>query len=205
MTLTTGSSTYEAGEIFPITLQALLGSYGCASAQVSCGCLAIRLGRMNNRKAGMMEFLKAAPKTSKTQMLGRILLGLMLINAGVSHLTYARQPFQAQVPPWIPLDPDSVVLASGCVEILLGLSLVAFYQYKAYVGLIAALFFIAIFPGNIAQYTQHRPAFGLETDTARLVRLFFQPVLIAWALWSTGGWTALRQSLAGSTQWPQQD
>lgn len=141
-----------------------------------------------------MKNLEAAPKTTKTQMVGRILLGLMLINAGVSHLTFARQSFQAQVPPWISLNPDLVVLLSGCVEILLGLSLLVFYRYKAYVGIVAALFFVAIFPGNIAQYTEHRAAFGLETDTARLVRLFFQPVLVAWSLWSTGACTALRKS-----------
>lgn len=145
-----------------------------------------------------MKILEAAPKTSKAQTFGCIVLGLMLIGAGVSHLTYARQPFQAQVPPWIPLDPDLVVLLSGWVEIMLGLSLAGLYRYKAYVGIITALFFVAIFPGNIAQYTEHRAAFGLKTDTARLVRLFFQPVLVAWALWSTGAWTALRQSSAGS-------
>ena len=138
--------------------------------------------------------LEAAPKTSKTQLFGRLLLELMLFNSGVSHLTYLRQPFQAQVPPWVPLNPDLVVALSGCVEIMLGLSLMALYRRKAYVGIIAALFFVAVFPGNIAQYTEHRAAFGLETDMARFVRLFFQPVLVAWALWSTRAWTALRQS-----------
>ena len=145
-----------------------------------------------------MTPLEAAPQTSKSQTISRILLGLMLITAGVSHLTFARQPFQAQVPPWVPLNPDLVVLLSGGVEILLGLSLVTLFRYKAYVGLVAALFFIAIFPGNISQYTNHRPAFELETDTARLTRLFFQPVLVAWALWSTGAWTSLRRSWSES-------
>ena len=139
-----------------------------------------------------MKALESAPQTSRTQMVGRILLGLMLATAGVTHLTIARHSFQAQVPPWIPLNPDLVVQLSGGVEILLGLSLVVLYRYKAYVGIVAALFFVAIFPGNIAQYTEHRAAFGLETDTARLIRLFFQPALVAWALWSTGGWMALR-------------
>jgi uncharacterized membrane protein len=138
--------------------------------------------------------LEAAPQTSRAQLIGRLLLGLMLVFTGVSHLTYLRQPFQAQVPPWVPLNPDLVVVLSGCVEITLGLSLVALYRLKAYVGIIVALFFVAVFPGNIAQYTEHRAAFGLDTDTARLVRLFFQPILVAWALWSTGAWTALRQS-----------
>src|SRR5258708_15329669 len=140
--------------------------------------------------------VEAAPKTSKPQLFGRLLLGLMLFNSGVSHLTYLRLPFQAQVPPWVPLNPDLVVALSGCVEIILGLSLVALYRRKAYVGIIAALFFVAVFPGNIAQYTEHRAAFGLETDMARLVRLFFQPALVAWALWSTGTWTALRHTSA---------
>jgi uncharacterized membrane protein len=133
--------------------------------------------------------LGAAPKTSRAQLLGRILLGLMLVSSGVSHLTYLREPFQAQVPPWVPLSPDLVVVLSGCVEIILGLSLMALYRRKAYVGITAALFFVAVFPGNIAQYTEHRAAFGLDTDTARLVRLFFQPAVVAWALWSTGAWT----------------
>ena len=138
--------------------------------------------------------LEAAPKTSKAQLFGRLLLGLMLVNSGGSHLTYLRQPFQAQVPPWVPLNSDLVVVLSGCVEVVLGPSLMALYRRKAYVGIIAALFFVAVFPANIAQYTEHPAAFGLETDTARLVRLFFQPVLVAWALWSTGAWAALRQS-----------
>ena len=87
-----------------------------------------------------MRTLEAAPKTSKVQMFGRILLGLMLVYTGVSHLTFARQEFQAQVPPWIPLKPDLVVFLSGFVEITLGLSLLALHRYKAYVGLMLALF-----------------------------------------------------------------
>ena len=150
-----------------------------------------------------MRTLEAAPKTSKVQMFGRILLGLMLVYTGVSHLTFARQEFQAQVPPWIPLKPDLVVFLSGFVEIALGWSLLALYRYKAYVGLMVALFFVAVFPGNIAQYTEHRAAFGLNTDTARLVRLFFQPLLVAWALWSTGAWRfatgSWRQSAESAT------
>src|SRR5258708_9524541 len=97
-----------------------------------------------------MRTLEAAPKTSEVQMFGRILLGLMLVYTGVSHLTFARQEFQAQVPPWIPLRPDLVVFLSGFVEIALGLSLLALYRYKTYVGLMAALFFVAGFPRHNA-------------------------------------------------------
>lgn len=115
----------------------------------------------------------------------RILLGFFLLFAGISHLWWARTEFLAQVPKWMPLDPDLVVILSGIVEIALGLALVTLHSYQRKVGIIAALFFVAIFPGNINQYIHGIDAFGLDTDRARLIRLFFQPVLILWALWST--------------------
>ncbi len=123
----------------------------------------------------------------------RVLLGAALAFAGVSHLTTARQTFQAQVPTWLPLDPDFVVVASGVVEITLGLALVALPRLQRWVGLVVALFFIAIFPGNINQYVNGIDAFGLDTDTARFIRLFFQPLLVLWALWSTRAWGVWRR------------
>jgi uncharacterized membrane protein len=116
---------------------------------------------------------------------GQILLGAALIYAGITHLTTSRIEFQAQVPTWVPLSADFVVLASGVVEICLGIAL-ASLQYRRYVGWITAAFFIAIFPGNISQYVNGIDAFGLDTDQARLIRLFFQPLLVLWAIWATG-------------------
>jgi uncharacterized membrane protein len=114
----------------------------------------------------------------------RIALGIALAFAGTSHLGSARETFRAQVPAWLPLDADFVVLASGVVEICLGLWLIS--GYKAPIaGKVTALFFIAIFPGNISQWLTRTDAFGLDTDEARLIRLFFQPILVLWALWST--------------------
>jgi uncharacterized membrane protein len=126
------------------------------------------------------------PETSGTQDAARVALGSMLMFAGASHLTFAREPFKAQVPPWVPLDPDTVVLQSGVVEIALGAALVFLPGQKVIVGRIAGAFFTGIFPGNVSQYTHRRSAFGLDTDGKRLARLFFQPVLVAWALWATG-------------------
>ena len=130
-----------------------------------------------------------------TKFLARLLLGAALIFAGVSHLTFARATFQAQVPAWLPLDADFVVLASGVVEISLGLALTSLSKRQAIVGTITALFFIAIFPGNVSQYLTHTNAFGLNTDEARLIRLFFQPLLVLWALWSTGAWAWIRKQV----------
>lgn len=116
----------------------------------------------------------------------RILLGLNLSFAGIGHLTFARLEFVAQVPNWVPMPVDMVVVLSGVAEIILGLSLIFLPKWKALVGWVVALFFVLIFPGNISQYVNQVDAFGLDTDQARLIRLFFQPVLVAWALWSTG-------------------
>ena len=121
----------------------------------------------------------------------QVALGAFLLSAGVSHLTVSRLEFQAQVPTWLPLDPDFVVLSSGIVEILLGLALITLWRFRKRVGLVVALFFVAIFPGNINQFVNGIDAFGLNSDSARAVRLLFQPVLVLWALWSTG---ALRRA-----------
>lgn len=117
--------------------------------------------------------------------IARLLLGGMLAFAGVSHLTFARDEFQAQVPQSIPLSEDFIVVASGIVEIALGAALMGLSRERRLVGLIVAAFFVAVFPGNVAQYLNHADGFGLDTDRARFIRLFFQPVLIVWALWST--------------------
>ena len=127
-----------------------------------------------------MTFLKS---------LAQIALGAFLLSAGISHLDSNRTEFLAQVPTWLPLDADFVVVASGLVEITLGVLLITtvliFKRYRRQVGLITAIFFILIFPGNINQYVNQIDAFGLDTDTKRLIRLFFQPPPVIWALWST--------------------
>jgi len=119
----------------------------------------------------------------------RYLLGAALIYAGVGHFTFSRIAFQAQVPPWLPLDPDFVVLASGAVEISLGLGLIFIARYRKQIGWLTAAFFLAVFPGNISQYLTQTDAFGLNTNEARAIRLLFQPLLMIWALWATGAWS----------------
>lgn len=123
----------------------------------------------------------------------RWLLGVALVGAGVGHLTSQREEFQAQVPEWFPLDADLVVVGSGIVEIALGAALLALPRHRVLIGTLVAAFFVIIFPGNIAQWSEGTDAFGLDTDAKRFARLFFQPVLVAWALGSTGAWRAWRR------------
>jgi uncharacterized membrane protein len=144
---------------------------------------------------GFLERLLVADKNSevnRTQAPLRLLLGAALTFAGLSHLSWSRTEFLAQVPDWFPADADVVVVLSGIIEVLIGTALLVAAKYRVIVGLVAAAFFVAIFPGNIAQLIEGTDAFGLNSNTARAVRLLFQPVLVGWALWSTGTWRALR-------------
>ena len=125
-----------------------------------------------------------APPTSRQRSLARILLGGVLVFAGASHLTFARDEFQAQVPDWFPVEDDPVVVVSGLVEITLGAALIGWARGRVPVGWVVAAFFVAIFPGNIAQYLEGTDAFGLDSDRKRFVRLFFQPLLVLWALFA---------------------
>lgn len=124
--------------------------------------------------------------TTTVQKIFRVILGSFMVLAAVGHLTFQRAEFQAQVPGWLQLNKDLVVILSGIVEAMLGIAMIFWKKKRVEVGLALALFYVLIFPGNIAQYTNHIDAFGLNTDRKRLIRLSFQPILIIWALWSTG-------------------
>ncbi|MDM1550540.1 DoxX family protein [Empedobacter falsenii] len=125
-------------------------------------------------------------KKKTKQNIARYSLGAFLVVAGITHLTIARKEFKAQVPNWIPLEKDDTVVYSGVVEIVLGSSIILMSdKNKELVGKVIAGFFAAVFPGNWAQYKNHRNGFGLDTDQKRLARLFLQPLLMLWAIKST--------------------
>ena len=125
------------------------------------------------------------------------LLGGFLVLAGFGHLSGLRQEFLAQVPAWLPIDGDLIVVISGIFEIILGVGLIILHgRYRGMIGWATAAFFVSIFPGNISQYVNRIDAFGLNSDISRFSRLFIQPVLVIWALWSSGAWQALRNMKA---------
>jgi uncharacterized membrane protein len=144
-----------------------------------------------------MTITKQDDKRSATRIIFRLLLGAFLLYAGLGHLTWGRAEFLAQVPTWLPVNADLVVILSGIVEVLLGMALIALPQKRTIVGWATAAFFILIFPGNISQYVNGIDAFGLDSDLARGIRLLFQPFLVVWALWSTEAWHAWRTSKRG--------
>jgi uncharacterized membrane protein len=116
-------------------------------------------------------------------------LSALLIAAGVSHLTWGRRGYRIAVPDWatkvLRTDKDMIVVASGAVEIMLGAAVIALPRERRRVGGVIAAFFVAVFPGNVHQWRTGRSAPLMRSDRARFVRLLLQPVLVAWALWST--------------------
>ena len=129
-------------------------------------------------------------RTTTLQKVFRVILGIAMLYIGIGHFTFSRIEFQAQVPTWLTSEEnliDFIILASGIIEIILGALMIWGGKVKVKTGIALAIFYILIFPGNINQYVNGIDAFNLNTDTKRLVRLFFQPLLLLWALWSTGG------------------
>jgi uncharacterized membrane protein len=130
-------------------------------------------------------------RAESSRTIARWALGGVLLVAGAGHLTAQREEFRAQVPGWFPVDEDVVVVVSGVAELMLGAALILVRRQRVAVGLVVAGFFVAVYPGNIAQWRDGTDAFGLDSDTKRFVRLLFQPLLVLWALWSTGATTWL--------------
>lgn len=135
-----------------------------------------------------MGDISAPSPSSIPRRIARVVLGLFLLFTGIAHLTFGREAFSAQVPDWLPVKEDIVVVGSGVAELALGTALIALPRYRVVVGWCVAAFFVAIFPGNISQYVNRVDAFGLTSDGARAVRLLLQPLLVVWAFWSTEGW-----------------
>jgi len=157
----------------------------------------MRAAGIDWRATGRTVTNMANTRSTHARSVARVGLGGALIFAGVGHLTFARNDFQAQVPDWVGMDKDVVVVLSGLVEISLGSALIVVRRRRSLLGLAAGLFFIAVFPGNISQYVDGDDAFGLNSDAARRARLFFQPLLVAWAWWSTDAFALFRRSQKG--------
>jgi len=135
-------------------------------------------------------------KTSTIQNIFRILLGLIMLYIGIAHLSFRRIEFQAQVPTWLTTDEglmDLVVLISGYIEIAFGILMIVGNKLKLKTGIALGIFYILIFPGNINQYINEIDSLRLDSENKRLIRLFFQPLLVLWALWSTGALKHLKR------------
>ena len=135
-------------------------------------------------------------KTSTIQNIFRILLGLIMLYIGIAHLSFRRIEFQAQVPTWLTTDEglmDLVVLISGYIEIAFGILMIVGNKLKLKTGIALGIFYILIFPGNINQYINEIDSLRLDSDNKRLIRLFFQPLLVLWAFWSSGALEYLKR------------
>lgn len=120
--------------------------------------------------------------------LARWILALALGAIGIVHFVSTRG-FRVVVPDWATkatrLDKDAIVIASGAAEVALAVGLLALPKERGRMGVATAAFFVAVFPGNVHQWRTHRSTPGLDTEVRRFGRLFLQPLLVLWALWST--------------------
>lgn len=117
--------------------------------------------------------------------------------AGIAHFV-ALDAFLMLLPSWVPW-PEVIVLLTGVMEVAFGAALVAVPpgEGRRSVGWALAAFLVVVFVGNISQAVSGADVFGLDTDVERWGRLAFQPLLIAWALWSTDAmprWNAFRRA-----------
>ena len=119
----------------------------------------------------------------------RALLAALLVVAGLAHLTVLRRGYRIAVPDWatrlLRTDKDMIVVASGAVEIVLGVAFIGLPRERRRIGTAIAAFFVAVFPGNVHQWRTGASAPGLDTDRRRAARLLLQPVLVIWAVWAT--------------------
>ena len=121
-----------------------------------------------------------------------------MLYIGIAHLSFRRIEFQAQVPTWLTTDKglmDLVVLISGYVEIAFGILMILGGKLKVKTGIALGFFYILIFPGNINQYINEIDSLRLDSENKRLIRLFFQPLLVLWAFWSSGALEFLKRKL----------
>ena len=135
-------------------------------------------------------------KTTIIQNIFRVLLGSIMLYIGIAHLSFRRIEFQAQVPTWLTTNEgmmDLIVLISGYIEIAFGILMILGGKLKVKTGIALGIFYVLIFPGNINQYINEIDSLRLDSDNKRLIRLFFQPLLVLWAFWSTGALKYLKR------------
>ena len=137
-------------------------------------------------------------KTTIIQNIFSVLLGSIMLYIGIAHLSFRRIEFQAQVPTWLTTNEgmmDLVVLISGYIEIAFGILMILGGKLKVKTGIALGVFYILIFPGNINQYINEIDSLRLDSENKRLIRLFFQPLLVLWAFWSSGALEFLKRKL----------
>jgi uncharacterized membrane protein len=132
-----------------------------------------------------------------TRAIARWTIAAGLVVAGIAHFV-ALDAFLMLLPSWVPW-PEVIVLLTGVMEVAFGAALVAVPpgEGRRSVGWALAAFLVVVFVGNISQAVSGADVFGLDTDVERWGRPAFQPLLIAWALWSTDAmprWNAFRRA-----------
>jgi uncharacterized membrane protein len=109
------------------------------------------------------------------------LLSGLLLSAGTLHFARPR-PFDSLVPPELPGSQRSWTYASGVAELACGAA-IAVPRTRRLGGLLAALLFVAVFPGNVKMAVDYqRAGKPLPARLIAFARLPLQYPLVLWAL-----------------------
>ena len=126
------------------------------------------------------------------------LLGMAtaMVFAGAAHWLMPT-PFVQHLPPWVPA-AEALVLVTGVIEVGLGAALLLRQPWRRRAGLALAAYLVAVFPANVYVAVADVAVDGQPGGWYPWLRLPFQVLFIAWALWSTG-WD-LRQLRAAAAR-----
>jgi len=114
---------------------------------------------------------------------GRVGLAVGMAFAGIAHLAMPT-PFLQHLPPWTPA-AEAIIFVTGSIEIGLGAALLWRQPWRQRAGLALAAYLVAVFPGNVYVAVAEVDVDGQPGGWYPWLRLPFQALFIAWALWST--------------------
>ena len=113
----------------------------------------------------------------------RLGMATAMVFAGVAHWLMPT-PFVQHLPPWVPA-AEALVLVTGVVEIGLGAALLLRQPWRRRAGLALAAYLVGVFPANVYVAGAGIDGEGQPGGWYPWLRLPFQVLFVAWALWST--------------------
>jgi uncharacterized membrane protein len=141
----------------------------------------------------MLFFIVLAVATSGAWIVGRRSasvrdharrgLAIAMAVAGVFHLVQP-DPFVQHLPDWV-AGREALVFLTGLAEIALGAALLGPRAWRSNAGRLLAAYLVAVFPANVYVAVAAVDVDGQPGGPYPWIRLPFQALFVAWALWST--------------------
>lgn len=125
----------------------------------------------------------AVRRRYSTRQAARIGMAFAMAVAGVTHWVNPT-PFVQHLPTWVPMREELIFL-TGIIEVALGAALLLRQPWRRQAGFALTGYLVAVFPGNLYVALAGVEVDGQPGGVYPWLRLPFQMLFIAWALWST--------------------